>query len=269
LERLLEKSLDDQFAIERERKAVEDTLNRRVRWALLPLGVAMAIAALYIDISTRIAIPVLVELQDQVSSTGQRADYDVFRLNMSAFLRLAPSAIVAGLVAAWTAVWAGTYYRRRFVAPMYALIGIGYALILTALLGVLIPLNSLLLRQIGLEITDAEIPHSSEISLLSNDLVALSPFSYLVTGMERGIWAAAALIIFGLVGMRLAGSISSVGRTARAVGINTVLAVVAVLALFSGPIGIHQFLFDRMVQPPSESTLGFQFTGESPPPSAP
>lgn len=46
MERLLEKSLDDQFAMERERKAEEDDPNRRLLWAALPVGVALAIAAM-------------------------------------------------------------------------------------------------------------------------------------------------------------------------------------------------------------------------------
>ncbi|MEE8045464.1 MAG: hypothetical protein V3T49_01355 [Dehalococcoidia bacterium] len=257
MERLLEKSLDDQYAMERARKAVEDRLNRRLLWVMLPLGIAIAVVALYMDISTRIAIPVLKELQGQVREPGGRADYAVFHLDIGAFARLAPAAIIAGALAIWGSVWAGTYYRRSFIASMYALIGLGYSLMLTALLSLLIPLNMFILKATGLSITDAEIPRSSELSFFSRDIAALSPFSYVVTGMERGLWAGAAVVVLALIGMRLAGGIGSVLGGIRAMALNMVLAAIVLAALLSGPLGFQQFLFDRFVQPPSISILKF------------
>ena len=257
MERLLEKSLDDQYALERERKAVEDVLNRRLRWALLPLGIVFAIAALYLDISTRIAIPVLVERLDTVTVVGQRADYDVFSLNAGAFLRIAPSAVVSGVIASWIAVWAGTYYRRDFIAPMYVLIGLVYAAVLTASLALLIPLNVFALDLFGMAITDAEIPHSSELSLFSRKLPGIAPFSYVVTGMERAMWAAAGFVVFGLVGVRLVGGLGSSVRVSRAVIVNAIIGIVFIGVLHSGAAGIHQYLFDRFVQPSSEEILDY------------
>ncbi|MBN4064859.1 hypothetical protein JYU04_03895, partial [Dehalococcoides mccartyi] len=178
MERLLEHSLDDQYALERKRKAYEDALNRRLKWSMLPLGIAFAIVALYIDISTRVAIPVLIDLKDQVTVLGQRADYDVFRLYVPAFARLLPAAVIAGLIASWVAVWAGTFYRRSIIASMYALIGLIYAGVLTAALGLLIPLNVLILDVLNKPIIDSEIPHASDVSLLQPEIVGIAPLSY-------------------------------------------------------------------------------------------
>lgn len=250
MERLLEKSLDDQYAIERERKTVENVLNRRLLWVMLPLGIAMAIAAYYIDISTRIAVPVLTELQQNEPIAGPRPEYDVFRLNLSAFVRLAPSAVIAAIPAIWFAVFAGTYYRRQIIAPMYALIGLIYALVFTALLGFLIPLNVWIINKYWNPITDSEIPFSDEITSFGN-APNMFPFTHLVTGMERGLWAATALIVLALVGMRLAGGLARAGGFVRSVGVSWVIAVVVVAMLLFGPIGMHQFLFDRFVQVPS------------------
>ncbi len=255
MEHLLEKSLDDQYAMERERKSAEDVLNRRLIWIMLPLGIAFAIAALYLDISTRIAIPVLIDNREQVGILGQRADYDVFRLNLLAYVRMVPAAVVAGVMATWLAVWAGTYYRREFIASMYVLIGVAYSAVLTARLGVLIPLNMYVLEKIGASITDSEIPQSSEISLFQGDVAAMAPLSYVVTGMERGIWAAAGLLIFALIGIRLAGGLGTAAGSVKAITFNTVLAIIVLFGLLAGPIGIHQFLFDRFVQPPSRAML--------------
>jgi len=263
VERLLEKSLDDQYAIERERKAVEDVLNKRLIWAFMPLGIAMAVAALYLDISTRIAIPVLVELQETVTVPGQRAAYDVFSLNAGAFARIVPAALIAGALSSWLAVWAGTYYRRDFIVPMYVLIAVAYGAVVTALLGLLIPLNMLVIDLMGAPITDAEIPRSSELSLFGRDLTAISPFSYVITGMERAMWAAAGFVVIALAGVRLSGGLDSAKGMIRSVVINTVFAVIVFGLLHSGSLGIHQYLFDRFVQPPSKSILGYQAEGNS------
>lgn len=257
MERLLEKSLDDQYALERERKAAEEVLNRRLRWAFLPLGIVFAVAALYLDISTRIAIPVLVERVETVTVVGQHADYDVFSLNARALLRIAPSAVVSGAIASWVAVWAGTYYRRDFIAPMYLLIGLAYSAVLTASLALLIPLNMFVLDLFGMAITDAEIPYSSEISLFSRDLPGIAPVSYVVTGMERAMWAAAGFVVFGLVGVRLVGGLGSSVGMSRAVIVNAIIGIIFISVLHSGTAGIHQYLFDRFVQPDSAAILDY------------
>ncbi len=252
MERLLEKSLDEQFAMEQERKAAENKLNRRLIWVMLPLGTAIAIAAYYLDISTRIAIPVLLELQEQAEIPGKRAEYE----NLGAFVRLAPSAVVAGFAAAWFAVWAGTYYRRNFIASMYFLIGAAYSLVFTGLLGVLIPLNLFVLKVAGMSIADAQIPRSDEVTAFGN-VPVLFPLSYLITGMERGIWAGATMIILALVAIRIAGGVGFVARATRTTIVSSILAVFVAVMLLFGPIGTQQFLFDRFVQPPSMSILKF------------
>jgi hypothetical protein len=256
MERLLEKSLDEQFAMENERKAAENKLNRRLIWVMLPLGTAIAIAAYYLDISTRIAIPVLLELQGQVENPGTRADYNVFRLNLGAFAALVPPAVVSGFVASWFAVWAGTYYRRKFIASMYFLIAVAYSLVFTALLGVLIPVNLLVLKIIGISITDAQIPHSDEVATFGN-LPGMFPLSYLLTGMERGIWAGATMIILALIAIRIGGGVGSIAKAKRTSLVSSILAVFVVVLLRFGPLGTYQFLFDRFVQPPSTSILKF------------
>lgn len=255
MERLLEKSLDDQFAIERERKAAEEALNKRLIWAFLPFSIAMAIAAMYLDISTRIAIPVLIDLQDTVTTIGQRASYDVFRLDLHAFARIAPASIVAGVLAGWLSVWAGTFYRRDFIVPMYVLIGIAYAGVLTGLLALLIPLNMFMLDLLGMAITDSEIPHSGELALSNRKLGGISPLSYVISGFERAAWAAGGMVLLGLLGIRLVGGLETDKTKLRAIMLNSVLAIVALIALLSGPIAIHQFLFDRFVQPPEAAML--------------
>lgn len=183
---------------------------------------------------------------------------------MIGLLRLVPAAVVAGGLCTWLAVWAGTFYRRKFIASMYVLIGLVYSAVLTGLLGLLIPLNVYILEVIGHSVTDAEIPRISEITLYQGDLAAIAPLSYVITGMERGIWAAAAMIVLALIGIRLAGGIGSTMSALRAAVLNTIPAVVLLVVLHGGPIGLHQFLFDRLVQPPSKSILGFQ--AESSPP---
>ena len=259
MERLLEKSLDDQFAMEKSRKGVENALNRRLIWALLPLGIAVGLIALYIDVSTRIAIPELIDQVDQASKPGHRASYDVFSLNLSGFLKLAPSGLIAGAIASWVGVWAGTYYRRSFIASMYVLIGLAYSALLTALLAVLIPVNIWVLETTGNSITDAQIPHSGSISLFQANFSGLAPFSYVVTGMERGIWAAAGMILIGLVGVRLAGGLRSSADLTKALTLNVVLAVIALVVVHTGSLGVHQFLFDRLVQPPPEAMREYVF----------
>lgn len=253
MERLLEKSLNDQFAMEKARKGVENALNRRLMWALLPIGIAVGLIALYIDVSTRIAIPELIDRVDQAPEQWQRASYDVFSLNLSGFLKLAPSGLIAGAIASWVDVWAGTYYRRSFIASMYVLIGLCYAALLTGLLAVLIPINIFVLEATGNSITDAQIPHSDSISLFQGSIGGLAPFSYAMTGMERGIWAAVGLILLGLVGIKLAGGLRTSAHLTKALTLNVVLAVIALFAVHSGSLGIHQFLFDRVVQPPPEA----------------
>jgi hypothetical protein len=250
MEQLLEKSLDDQFAMEKALKGLENALNRRLMWGLLPLGIAVGLIALYIDVSTRIAIPELIDRVSQASQPWQRASYDVFSLNLAGFLKLAPSGLIAGAIASWVAVWAGTYYRRSFIASMYVLIGLCYAALLTGLLGVLIPINILVLEATGMSITDAQIPHSDSISLVQGFGWGFATFSYVITGMERGIWPAAGMILIGLVGVKLAGGLRSSAHLTKALTLNVVLAVIALFAVHSGSLGIHQFLFDRLVQPP-------------------
>lgn len=117
----------------------------------------------------------MIEFRDQVIEPGKRADYDVFRLDITEFARLASAVIVAGALATWSAVWAGTYYRRKSIASMYVLIGVGYAALFTVLLSFLILLDMFVLDQIGLPITDTEIPHSAELSFFNCNLVAISP----------------------------------------------------------------------------------------------
>ncbi len=57
--------------------------------------------------------------------------------------------------------------------------------------------------------------------------------------------------------MRLAGGLSSAREMIRSVVLNTVLAVIILAALHFGPIGTHQFLFDRLVQPPSGAFVSY------------
>jgi hypothetical protein len=182
---------------------------------------------------------------------------------------MAPAAIIAGGLAIWAAVWAGTFYRRDFIASMYVLIGLAYAGLLTALLSLLIPLNMFILDKVGLSITDAEIPRSSELDMFTRPAATLSPFSYVVTGMERGIWAGDAVVILALIGMRLVGGIGTVADGMKSATLNVLLGVIVLVALFSGPLGFQQFLFDRFVQPPSESQLGFTPPGGAPGPFDP
>ena len=203
MERLLEKSLDDQFAMERERRSAQALLNRRLLWIMFPLGTAFAVAAYYLDISTRVAVPVLAELQQELLYYDPRPDYDVFRLNLSAFIRLLPSALIAGTLGIWVSVYVVTYNGRKFLTWMYAPIAVIYAMTFTAMLGLLIPLNVWILNKSELSITDSEIPFSDEITSFG-DVVFVFPYSYLVTGMERGLWAAAALIILSALGTRRA-----------------------------------------------------------------
>lgn len=249
MERLLEKSLDEQFALERERLAAEAKLNRRLRWVMLPLGIAFAVAAYYLDISTRIALPVIAGLQEGLPPEAPRPEYDVFRLDLDAFARLAPAAVIAGALALWLAVFAGTYYRRSFIAPMYALIGLIYAVVFTALLSVLVPLNVLILNKSGYPVTDLEIPFSDRITSFGPE-AAVFPLSYLVTGLERGFWAAAAVIIVGVVVIRLSGGLSKMSGTVRSTVLALAISVIFLVVLFTGPLGLHQFLFDRFVQVP-------------------
>ena len=250
MERLLEKSLDDQFAMERERRSAQALLNWRLLWIMFPLGTAFAVAAYYRDISTRVAVPVLAELQQELLYYDPRPDYDVFRLNLSAFIRLLPSALIAGTLGIWVSVYVVTYNGRKFLAWMYGLIGLGYAVTFTALLGFLIPLNVWILNKSGLSITDSEIPFSDEITSFG-DVVFMFPYSYLVTGMERGLWAAAALIILSVLGVRLVGGLVTLQRMIRVVSVNVVIAVIFVGMLLFGQTGLHQFLFNQFVQPPA------------------
>ena len=104
--------------MEEKRQAAEALLNRRLAWVMLPLGVAFTVIAYYLDISTRIALPVLAELQAADPIFDARHSYDVFRLDLWAFIRLVPSAIVAGGVGAWFAVAMGSKYGRNQVAVM-------------------------------------------------------------------------------------------------------------------------------------------------------
>lgn len=113
MERLLEKSLDDQYAIEQTRQAAEALLNRRLNWVMLPLGIAFAVIAYCLDMSTRIALPVLAELQEASPLNDARHDYDVFRLDLWAFARMVPSALIAGAIGSWFAVLMGTKYGRN------------------------------------------------------------------------------------------------------------------------------------------------------------
>ncbi len=250
MERLLEKSLDEQYAMESERRSAQALLNRRLLWVMFPLGTAFAVAAYYLDISTRIAIPVLVELQNGLQYYDPRPGYDVFRLNLSAFIRLLPSALIAGTLGIWVSVYVVTYNGRKFLAWMYVLIGLIYAVTFTALLGLLIPLNVWILNKSGLSITDSEIPFSDEITSFG-DAVFMFPYSYLATGMERGIWAVAAVILLTVLVVRLAGGLSTRAGMVRALVVNSAITVIFLGALLFGPIGIHQFLFDQFVQLPA------------------
>ncbi len=56
------------------------------------------------------------------------------------------------------------------------------------------------------------------ISLFQADLAWFAPFSYVVTGMERGIWAA-----LGLIGIKLAGKLRSSAGSTKALALNVVL----------------------------------------------
>jgi hypothetical protein len=254
MERLLEKSLDEQYAMEQERRSAQALLNRRLLWVMFPLGTAFAVAAYYLDISTRIAIPVLVELQEGLQYYDPRPGYAVFRLNLSAFIRLLPSALIAGTLGIWVSVYVVTYNGRKFVAWMYVLIGVIYAMTFTAILGLLIPLNVWILNKSGLSITDSEIPFSDEITSFG-DAVFMFPYSYLATGMERGLWAAAAVIVLTVLVVRLAGGLASFSGRVRPTTMSLAITVIFLGALLFGPIGIHQFLFDHLVQLPA-TTLG-------------
>lgn len=250
MERLLEKSLDEQYAMERQRRSAQALVNRRLLWVMFPMGTAFAVAAYYLDISTRIAIPVLVELQEGLQYYDPRPDYAVFRLNLSAFVRLLPSALIAGTLGIWVSVYVVTYNGRKFVAWMYVLIGLIYAVTFTAILGLLIPLNVWILNKSGLSITDSVIPFSDEITSFG-DAVFMFPYSYVVTGMERGLWAAAAVIVLTALVVRLAGGLSTRTGTFRALTVNSAITVMFLGTLLFGPLGIHQFLFDQFVQLPA------------------
>jgi hypothetical protein len=45
--------------------------------------------------------------------------------------------------------------------------------------------------------------------------------------------------------------------------LSTVVGAVVVGTLLFGPLGFQQYLFDRFVQPPSSSILGFEADGDS------
>jgi hypothetical protein len=249
MERLLEKSLDDQFAFERDRRDAQILLNRRLLWVMFPLGTAFAVAAYYLDISTRIAIPVLGQLQEGLVYGDPRPDYEVFRLNTWAVVRLLPSALIAGAVGTFLSVYIVTYNGRKMVAWMYGLIGLIYAGMFTAFLGLLIPLNVWILNKSGLSVTDSEIPFSDEITSFG-DVVFMFPYAYTATGMERGLWAGVAVIVLSTLVLRFGGRLATVFGIARHWILSLAISVIFVLMLFFGPLGLHQFMFDRFVQPP-------------------
>jgi len=212
------------------------------------------VMAYYLDISTRIAIPPIKEIQLATPFSEVRPDYAVFRLNLSAFLRLLPSALIAGGVGSWFAVSMGTHYGQKFKGELYALIGLIYAATFTALLGLLIPLNVLILNKLGLGITDSEIPFSDEITSFGNAPYVF-PLGYLATGMERGLWATVSVIVLLMIATRVSGGLKSVKTHFRAVAVSIVLGLISIGFLLFGPIGFHQFLFDRFVQPPADTDL--------------
>jgi hypothetical protein len=251
-----EKSLDDQFAMERARQDAGSRLNRRLNWVMLPLGIALAVVAYYMDISARIAIPAIAKLQAAGADSFSRSDYEVFRLDTWAFIRLVPAAVIAGAVSAWFSVFVGTMYGRNVIIVMYGLIGLIYAASLTALLGILIPLNVTILDKLGLAVTDAEIPYSDEITSFG-DVSAVFPLSYLTTGMERGLWAGIAVIVLLVIVQRLSGGLATLGGHFRSMLLSTANGVIVTGTLLIGPIGFQQYLFDRFVQIPSNSSIGY------------
>jgi hypothetical protein len=140
---------------------------------------------------------------------------------------------------------------------MYVLIAIAYAGLLTASLALLIPLNLWLLDLLNVPITNAEIPRSGELAFFTRPLGWISPLSYVITGFERAIWATAGFVLIGLIGVRLAGGLISTRTMIRAVVINAVVGMIVLGTLHSGSAGIHQYLFDRLVQPPSGAFLEY------------
>ncbi len=247
--RFFEKSLDEQFALEQERRDADARFNRRFLWIMLPLGAALAVVSYYLDISTRIAVPVMVELQDGLQYYDPTPDYDVFRLSVPAFTRLLPSALIAGTVGIWIAVYATTYNGRKFMVGTYFLTGFVYTLIFTAIMGFLIPLNVWILNKFGLSITDLEIPFSDEITSFGPE-AGVFPLAYLISGMERGIWAGAAVIILSMVAARLSGGLTSFSGKVRPATLSLVMSLIVVMMLLFGPLGIHQFLFDQFIRLP-------------------
>lgn len=242
--------------MERDRRSAQALLNRRLLRVMLPLGIALAVAAYYLDISTRIAIPVLEGLQEGLLFDDPRPDYDVFRLSLSAFVSLLPSALIAGVVAIWLSASVVMYNGRKLVAWMYPLMGMIYALIFTAVLGFLIPLNVWILNKSGLSITDSDIPFSDEITSFGGTPF-MFPYAYLVAGMERGLWAATTVIVLSVLAVRISGGLVAHVRTVRLVVASSVIAAIFLGALLFGPIGFHQFLFNNFVQlgPVAESAV--------------
>jgi hypothetical protein len=75
--------------------------------------------------------------------------------------------------------------------------------------------------------------------------------------MERGLWAGIAVIVLLVIVQRLSGGLSTLGGHFRSMLLSTANGVIVTGTLLIGPIGFQQYLFDRFVQIPSNSSIGY------------
>jgi hypothetical protein len=65
------------------------------------------------------------------------------------------------------------------------------------------------------------------------------------------------MIILALIAIRIAGGVGSLAKARKTATVSSILGVFVVVMLLFGPLGTHQFLFDRFVQPPSWAIMEF------------
>ncbi len=197
--------------------------------ALVPLGIAMALIVQYVN------IVVAIDDADWQYVLHRPNFVSIMKLSIAPFIGGGIGMLLAALIA--TAI-AG---REGRVWPL-TLTALLYGIIMPVIVGVLLPLNLLMLDLLGLSVVELSVGDALSLWVFGTPFFVVT---YTLTGIKQALWAGIGAVLLAAAVFRFIGPNRTAFSISRTTAVTVIVGAAAATVVMFGPLAIFEVLFDQ------------------------
>ena len=213
---------EDRFEDDRRRR-------RGMAFALVPLGIAMALIVHYTN------IVVTIDEADWQYVLHRPNFVNILKLSIAPFIGGGIAMLAAGIIATAIAGREGRYLPLVLTVVLYTIF-------LPIIVGLLLPANLFLLDVTGLSVVEVSVGEALSAWIWGTPFFVLT---YALTGFKQAFWAGIVSVVLAAGVFRFIGPNHVDFSVRRTTAVTTAVGFVVVVVIMFGPIGIFEHLFNE------------------------